>query len=306
MEFKKFTSLENTYRQNIIDKIVYEGLDECLWIVTEKIHGANFSFWYDGNELKVASRTQFVDGTFYGCQAVIDKYSQGIKDGYDSMGLHGKVLVIYGELYGDGIQKEVKYGQKDFKAFDVVVDSQIKPYKEAFYLTKTCGIGFAPVIFTGSFKDALTVSNTFQSLLTPEEHNGDNFAEGVAIFPDKPKYFNNESRVWLKNKSAAFSEKKERTPKTVVDLPEDVNNLLSLFLVYATPQRVSNVISKVGVVTNKDFGKILGLTVQDMLEDYSKDTGQDFKAQVGDFYKKAISTVNKEVGTVVREQFDKI
>lgn len=63
MEFKKFSSLENTYRQNLIDKVQYEGKDGGAWIVTEKIHGANFSFWCDGIEVKTASRTQFVYGT---------------------------------------------------------------------------------------------------------------------------------------------------------------------------------------------------------------------------------------------------
>ena len=86
MEFKKFSSLENTYRQATIDKIIYELLDQGDWVATEKVHGANFSFWFDGSELRVASRTQFVDGTFYGCQPVIDRYTQTIKDRYKALG----------------------------------------------------------------------------------------------------------------------------------------------------------------------------------------------------------------------------
>src|ERR1043165_5098571 len=123
MNFKKFNSLENTYRQNLIDKVQYEGKDSGQWIVTEKIHGANFSFWCDGHEVLTASRTQFVDGTFFSCQAVINKYSEKI------LGLHrsnrlGSVLVVYGELFGGNIQKEVFYGDKGFIAFDLVWDDK--------------------------------------------------------------------------------------------------------------------------------------------------------------------------------------
>ena len=43
-EFTKFPSLENTYRQKEIDKIVMMEIKD-QWVVTEKVHGANFSFW---------------------------------------------------------------------------------------------------------------------------------------------------------------------------------------------------------------------------------------------------------------------
>ena len=42
--FNKFPSLENTYRQKEIDEIVNQGLADQGYIVTEKVHGANFSF----------------------------------------------------------------------------------------------------------------------------------------------------------------------------------------------------------------------------------------------------------------------
>lgn len=51
MEFVKFSSLENTYRTNLLEKIQYEGKDGGLWMATEKLHGANFSFWCDGTEV---------------------------------------------------------------------------------------------------------------------------------------------------------------------------------------------------------------------------------------------------------------
>src|SRR3990167_3357307 len=184
MEFQKFSSLENTYRQNLIDKVQYEGKDGGLWIATEKLHGANFSFWCDGTEVKVASRTQFVDGTFFNCQAVINKYQDKVMSLWEVLSKTEDwtdlTLVIYGELFGGNIQKEVEYD---------------------------------------------------------------------------------------------------------------------------TEQRVCNVVSKFGHVTNKDFGKMLGLTVQDILEDFTRETEREPKVEAEDNWKQFNKLLSNEVGKTVRVEF---
>ena len=40
MQFKRFSSLDNTYRTNLIEKVVEEGIPTDDWIVTEKVDGA--------------------------------------------------------------------------------------------------------------------------------------------------------------------------------------------------------------------------------------------------------------------------
>lgn len=42
MEFHKYHSIENTYRIKFVEQIKLNP--EQDWIVTEKVHGANFSF----------------------------------------------------------------------------------------------------------------------------------------------------------------------------------------------------------------------------------------------------------------------
>jgi len=74
-------------------------------------------------------------------------------------------------------------------------------------------------------------------------------------------------------------------------------------LEYNTPQRVSNVISKIGAVTNKDFGKILGLTTQDLLEEYTKETERDPKMIAESNWKAFLKLLQSEVGKEVRTQF---
>lgn len=302
MEFKKFPSLENTYRQNLIDKVQYEGKDQGLWVASEKIHGANFSFWCDGNEVKVASRTQFVDGTFFSCQEVIDKYSQSILDWCRKNTITD--FVVYGELFGKGIQKEVDYGEKDFAAFDVVIGGTVVEKDVAQVIAYECGLRFVPILKIGTFSECMKLSNTFKSLLSRIDHEGDNFAEGLVIEPLQPKWFDNGNRIYFKDKTEAFSEKKRVIKeKKVFELSEDESNLLNEILVYSTEQRVSNVLSKIGAITNKDFGKVLGLTVQDILEDFTKDTGKEPKSIVGENWKQFQKLLQAEVIPVIRKAF---
>lgn len=302
MNFVKFSSLDNTYRQNLIDKTQYEGKDGGLWIATEKLHGANFSFWCNGKEVLTASRSQFVDGTFYNCQAVINCYSQGILEWCQQNGVSD--FVVYGELFGGNIQKEVKYGEKDFAAFDVVIEGKVLDKHTAMSVADDCGLFFVPVIKVGSFKECLELSNTFQSTLTPEDYKEENTSEGLVIEPVEPAWFENGSRVYFKNKTESFSEKsRQPKEKQVFELSEEESDLMNVLLEYNTEQRVSNVISKIGQITNKDFGKILGLTIQDMLEDFTKDTEQDAKVVAEDNWKQFHKLLSAEVGKVVRKQF---
>ena len=305
MEFVKFSSLDNTYRQNIIDKIQYEGKDGGEWVATEKLDGANFSFWCDGERVKVASRTQFVDGGFFNCQEVINHYSPLVLEMHKNYLNSGDLLVIYGELFGGNIQKEVKYGKKDFRAFDVVVNGQISNKVLALFHCEGAGIKWVPHIKTGTFSECLALPNTFKSKLTPEGYKGENDSEGLVIEPVQPAWFSNGSRIYLKNKTESFTEKKPKEGK-VFELSEDESALMNELLVYNTEQRVSNVISKIGVVTNKDFGKILGLTMQDILEDFTKDTEREPKTEVQENWKQFLKLLQAEVGKVTRNEFLKV
>lgn len=304
MEFKRFSSLENTYRQNLIDKVQYEGKDGGLWIATEKLHGANFSFWCDGTEVKVASRTQFVGGTFYNCQAVINKYSDKVISLFNALPADTHQIVIYGELFGGNVQKEVEYGEKDFRAFDMSIDSVVQNKLVQRSLCEGSGIPNAPFIASGTFAECLALTNTFKSTLTPEGYTEENTSEGLVIEPVEPNWFNNGSRIYFKNKTEGFSEKKRKPKENIVfELSHEESELMDELLTYNTTQRVSNVISKVGQITNKDFGKILGLTTQDLLEEFTKETEQDPKQIAESNWKSFLKLLQSEVSKEVRIQF---
>ncbi len=307
MQFKKFSSLENTYRTNLIEKVVEEGIPTDDWIVTEKVDGANFSFWCDGEQVKVASRNQFVDGTFYNCQPVINRYADKILSFCKE---NDRQVVIYGELYGEGIQKRVKYGERDFVVFDVhcLWSGSVEHKEYAIRICEQIDIPFAPVIFKGTFTECLKIENTFKSLLTPDGYDGENYAEGVVIEPVDPAWFRNGSRVYFKNKSEKFSEKKEKQKVKVseeLSLSEASQSLLHNLTSYVTESRVVSVISKIGKVGTKDFQRVLGLTVQDAIEDYEKDTDVNVKDVCGDEWKAVLKMLNGLSAHIVRSEFVK-
>jgi Rnl2 family RNA ligase len=168
-----------------------------------------------------------------------------------------------------------------------------------------CGVPTPVIIGQGTFEEMLALPQSFRSTLTPAGYEGQNEAEGITVQPAIPKWLKNGNRVWLKKKAPAFSEKKERTTHIPTPLPDDITQVLNDLLVYNTSNRVSNVISKIGNVTTKDFGKILGLTVKDMLEDYDKEHEVPFHVSTEKHYKSAVKILNSEVSTVVRVEFVK-
>ncbi len=61
MEFKKYNSIENAYQKVVLEQIIIHGFEKETYVVQEKVHGANFSFFTDGKEVKIAKRTDFIE-----------------------------------------------------------------------------------------------------------------------------------------------------------------------------------------------------------------------------------------------------
>jgi len=41
MQFRKYSTIENTYLTSFLDKIKTEGYDQMEYVVQEKVHGSN-------------------------------------------------------------------------------------------------------------------------------------------------------------------------------------------------------------------------------------------------------------------------
>ena len=317
VQFIKFPSLENTYRQKEIDQCLMieqhykeQGLTSN-WIVTEKVHGANYSFWVtsDENEIKVqvAKRTSFIadDEKFFNHKPVLEKYRQSMIELYQH--LECDTLVIYGELFGGNIQSGMSYPlEQDFVAFDVKVDGVAQDKIGIFEILRSFDIPTSPVIGVfDTLQEALEVNESFDSLLTRQDFNGDDKhkeAEGVVIEPNTPMYHSNGSRVYLKKKTKRFLEKSGKPNikhKSVTVVSEQVNTMLGWSLVYLTESRFQSVVSKIGEVSINNIGKVMGLMTQDIIEDLQKDLEIDVKSHFTD--KQDVKTFNKQLMKYVQD-----
>lgn len=89
----------------------------------------------------------------------------------------GSGIVVYGEIYGAGIQKNYEYGLKDIKfaAFDLTVNGVYFPTQMAFDEIKMwIGLPHVPVLYTGPWNQAIQDKYVFNNFIerTKVPHEG--------------------------------------------------------------------------------------------------------------------------------------
>ncbi|WP_276877339.1 RNA ligase, Rnl2 family [Chryseobacterium joostei] len=324
MIFKTYNSIENAYQARMIDQIRLQGFGDEVFIVQEKVHGANFSFFTDGKEIKIAKRTAFIekDEKFYNAHQMLERYKKNVIEVFQKVKtMHPNVetVVIYGELFGGGynhkevepvkgavrVQKGIEYAPyNEFYAFDIklngvtYLDTDI--VNEIFEKT---GFFYAKTLFQGTLEEALRFPNVFNSKIPawlglPELNN---MCEGTIIKTLKTKYFGNGARVILKNKNEKWIEKSKmvkkqgKTIQKPIVFGETAQNIWEEIQRYVTANRLNNVVSKIGEFEPKMMGKIIGLFAQDILEDFEK----DFPSVFTTIEKEEQKRINKKLNTLV-------
>lgn len=281
--FTSFPSLDNTYQEKLIHQVELLGLHTKPYMVTEKLHGANFSFWVsmlDNNEVNIqcARRTDFIeDGEkFFNFRPVLEKYRNRLVQ------LHGLLkgdFILYGELFGGNVAAGMCYPlDQDFAGFDIVMQKLNAPLDKLDMRYMLDAVGIPAVPFIGVYptlSEALAVNESFTSKLIREGFDGSEAhmeAEGIVIEPITPEFFNSGSRIYFKKKTTRFLEKGgNKIPKPKEALPPELESILLQSFEYITKPRFEAVASKIGEVSIKDIGKLTGLLTQDILTDMQKD-----------------------------------
>lgn len=57
LNFKKYSSIENSYSKEFIERLVMEMPADSEYVVQEKVHGTNSSFLCDGTDVIFAKRS---------------------------------------------------------------------------------------------------------------------------------------------------------------------------------------------------------------------------------------------------------
>ena len=293
MNFTKYPSIENSYRQKEIDKWLeyHPEIENEEFVATAKLDGCNLSLWfYPDGEVKVAKRSQFIgtlaeDSVIHFQGVDIPKlfysnelYREFITSFKNAAKYAKSTLTVYGELFGKGIQNRVYYGEdKYFRAFDIVEDGKFLSFEDftGFMLgtfDKDYSQLIVPCIATfSSLEEALNFSPIFKSYLTPRGYDKPNFEEGVVIKPRYKVYQSPQgSMFYLKNKNPNFEDQKEKEKKIPVD-----SSLLELqieFRKYLTENRLLDLFSKYGKIeTPNQIGDYIRYMIEDARTDFNKD-----------------------------------
>lgn len=324
MIFKTYNAIENAYQTRVIDQIRLQGFGDEVFIVQEKVHGANFSFFTDGNEIRIGKRTAFItkDEKFFNAHQILERYRKNVIEVFRKVkAMHPDVetVVIYGELFGGGykhkevepvkdavkVQKGIEYTpHNDFYAFDIKLNGVTYLDTDVINpIFEETGFFYAQTLFQGTLEEALRFPNVFNSKIPgwfglPELNN---MCEGTIIRTLKTRYFGNGARVILKNKNEKWIEKakmvkkQEKTVQKQMRFSETAQNIWDEIQRYATVNRLNNVVSKVGELEPKMVGKVIGLFAQDILEDFGKDFPEAFTT----IEKEEQKMINKKLNSLV-------
>lgn len=327
--FKKYNSIENTYRQEFLARIQSHWFWNLEYIVQEKAHGANLSYWTrDGINFYSAKRTEAIrEGEiFYNYDVVLEKIKPNLINIWNDLANKNADLeqvTFFGEIIGGSypheevkrdnsaykVQKGIYYSPNNhFYLFDILLNTETYLEVQAVneYADKE-QLLHAKTLFKGDIDSCLKYPNKFESTIPKElglPKLTNNLCEGVIIRPAKPIYFKNGTRVLLKNKNENWAENRKFHKKIKVEeeVPEKVRKLQEAIATYATENRLNNVISKVGEITKKDFGKVLGMFNKDITEDFKKDYVEIIK----ELQKKELKLITKSIGKVTVEMVRKV
>lgn len=157
------------------------------WVVTEKIHGSNITFYTNGRDIRMAKRTSILTESealkFYNCNDVKAKYEKSIFRAFElakELNPEMKTLRIHGEIFGgvyphksvprDTKAMKVQAGvyycpHNEFYAFDLHDGTKYLDYDVAVKIFAEAKFFYAEPLFIGSLDDALKYPNTFQTTL---------------------------------------------------------------------------------------------------------------------------------------------
>ncbi|MBD2771109.1 RNA ligase family protein [Iningainema tapete] len=316
-KYVSYEKIPESFNQWKLTESDYRVFKKTDWVVTEKIHGANFGITTDGFSVGFAKRKEFLppEADFFNYQSLKDKLVEKVKEIFRILQAERKQLAIayvYGELFGgeyphpdvaavtniQAVQTGVYYSPKiEYCAFDIAIEENNQSvaqsyldYDKAIKLFQQVGIMYSQPLFIGRYEEALAYNVEFDStipaLLGLPKLPFINKAEGIVIKPVKSIYIDTPKaklRPILKKKIPEFAEdsrfhqakKWETTPAIL--LPEDQtieSELSQEMLALVTPNRLNNVISKIGRVSASDQEQkqeVIELLVSDVLETFNEE-----------------------------------
>ena len=337
-EFSGYEKMSNNLKKLGLSENDFSKIEKLKWVVTEKVHGANFSFIYENGILKFAKRKGYLKWTddFFGFQLMVNKLEDDILRLFEHLSneIIGEKYIVYGELFGGkyphsevnpikdlhAIQTGVYYTPTiEFCAFDIAIetnDSDSKyylDYKSSLAYFKQFGIFHAQPLFIGKFAEAMNFNIRINSTI-PKEFGlpelKDNLIEGVVIKPfnqiDKNTLF---SRPIVKFKNSEFDEEdkfheavKWSFIPNISSKTENLSFIVDELRKYITQNRLVSAISKIGKLDMSNQLRISEIKTE-FLEDVVTDFNENNDNILNDLSisekEWIIKRVNSEINRII-------
>jgi len=193
-DFNRYTDIENI--KNFPD-VLQEGEDVSI---TEKIHGTNFR----SGKLDTAPGSEFISELHVGTHNTNlvenpDNTYWKIADKYNLKEILEHNMIIYGEVYGYGVQK-LTYGLKtqDVGFFDLKVNGKYLNADDFKAFCKEHNLPQVPILFEGPWdKSLMDLANGSSTIAK-------HIREGIVIKPQVERYDRQVGRVAIKHLSEKY------------------------------------------------------------------------------------------------------
>ncbi|AVL94635.1 RNA ligase 2 [Moumouvirus australiensis] len=326
--FQKFFSIENP-KKRIVKTFIKNNFTDNKneWVVLEKIHGANFSFITDGENIYAAKRTAIISPGeyFFNYEIIVEKYKADILEIYKKINSDFPNIMsiqIFGELFGGlypnynyedvkPVQKGIYYNPNvDFMVFDIKInfttnDFQIRNDKSEFlshdevlfYLSST-NFKHVPIITKDNFNNIINLDPVFFTKVPNIyglPHVDNNYAEGY-IFKLNTRHSCDVVRPILKSKNnTLFGEIHDQKEKFLVNCSSSFNIFVEEIKNYLTKNRYDGIIGKIG--PDNKIPKIIGCFIADALKDY--ESSLDYEKTT--YYKKSRKNIFNDLTIFINQ-----
>lgn len=336
-EFSGYEKMPNNLKKLGLNENDFSQMEKLKWVVTEKVHGANFSFIYENGNLKFAKRKEYLNWTddFFGFQLVVNKMEDNILRLFEKLSneITGEKYMVYGELFGGkyphsevnpikdlhAIQTGVYYTPTiEFCAFDIAIETNgsdskyYLDYETSVAYFKQFEIFYAQPLLIGKFNEAMNFNIRMNSSI-PKEFNlpelQENLIEGVVIKPFNQTDNTLFSRPIVKLKNPEFDEEEKfhEAEKwsfipNISSKTEDLSFIIEELRNYVTKNRLKSAISKIGEL---DLGNQLRISeikiefLEDVITDFNENNNNLLNDLSSDEKKWIIERVNSEINRII-------
>lgn len=296
---------------NLTEKELHD-LNKLKWVVTEKIHGANFSFVYEDRKLLYAKRKEYLKwkDDFFGFQEVVAEMEDSVTALFEQLrqDVPGHRYIIYGELFGgkyphtevlpdphvQAIQTGVYYCPSvRFCAFDIAIETEEEgskrylDYDIAQRYFEQFSIFYAKVLLCGKWNEVLNFDIRIDSGIPGQLQLPDlvpNLIEGIVIKPlSHSGLIATGVRPIIKLKNPEFDEEKKFHEAVkwsfipdITSRSEELSFLVDELNNYITENRLNSALSKIGQLdfTNeKRLSEVKKEFQEDIFFDFNDDNG---------------------------------